>query len=45
VEIFNVLDRANFAAPNGNRSSTGFGTITGQATTPRQGQVGVKIGF
>ena len=45
AEVFNVLDRANFNAPNGNRSSSGFGTITSQATTPRQGQIGVKIGF
>ena len=28
VEAFNLLDRANFTAPNGNRSSPAFGTIT-----------------
>lgn len=45
VEIFNVLNRANFAAPNGNRSSAAFGTITSLATTPRQVQLGFKFDF
>ena len=45
IEVFNVLNRANFGAPNGNRSSTAFGTITTLATTPRQVQLGVKVDF
>jgi len=45
VEVFNVLNRANFGAPNGNRSSSAFGTITSLVTTPRQVQVGLKFDF
>jgi len=45
LEAFNVLNRSNVAAPNGNRSSTGFGTITSLATPPRQIQLGVKVDF
>ena len=45
VEAFNVFDRANFGAPNGNRSATGFGTITSLSTTPRQVQLGFKVEF
>ena len=45
VEVFNLFNRSNFATPNGNRSSTAFGTITSLATTPRQVQLGVKVDF
>ena len=45
LEVFNVMNRTNFGAPNGNRSSTAFGTITSLATTPRQVQIGVKVNF
>ena len=45
LEVFNLFNRTNFAAPNGNRSSTAFGTITSLATTPRQIQLGVKVDF
>ena len=45
LEVFNVMNRSNFAAPNGNRSSTAFGTITSLATTPRQVQLGIKFDF
>ena len=45
VEVFNVLNRANFGAPNGNRSSSAFGTITSLVTTPRQVQLGLKFDF
>ncbi len=45
LEVFNLMNRTNFGAPNGNRSSTAFGTITSLATTPRQVQLGVKINF
>jgi hypothetical protein len=42
VEAFNVANRANFRAPNGNRSSAAFGTITA-THDPRQLQLGVKL--
>jgi hypothetical protein len=35
----------NFDTPNGNRSSTAFGTITSLVTPPRQIQLGVKVEF
>jgi hypothetical protein len=45
VEAFNVLNRSNFGAPNGNRSATTFGTITSLSTTPRQIQLGLRFSF
>jgi hypothetical protein len=42
VEAFNLFDRANFLAPNGNRSSPAFGTIT-TTYDPRQLQLGFKF--
>ena len=42
IEAFNLFDRANFTAPNGNRSSGAFGTIT-STYDPRQVQLGVKL--
>jgi len=42
IEAFNLLNRVNFRAPNGNRSAAGFGTITA-AFDPRQLQLGVKL--
>jgi hypothetical protein len=42
VEAFNLFNRTNFAAPNGNRSAGGFGTITA-AYDPRQVQLGMKL--
>ncbi len=42
VEAFNLFNRVNFAAPNGNRSAAGFGTITA-AYDPRQVQIGAKF--
>lgn len=44
LEAFNFLNRANFRAPNGNRSAGGFGTIT-STYDPRQLQLGAKITF
>jgi hypothetical protein len=44
IEAFNLLNRTNFLAPNGNRSSAGFGTITGTYDA-RQIQLGAKITF
>jgi hypothetical protein len=45
AEAFNALNKSNFGAPNGNRSSTDFGTIRSLSTTPRQIQLGVKFYF
>jgi hypothetical protein len=42
LEAFNLFNRTNFAAPNGNRSAAGFGSITA-AYDPRQVQLGVKV--
>ena len=42
IEAFNLFDRANFTAPNANRSSAAFGTIT-STYDPRQVQLGVKL--
>jgi hypothetical protein len=42
LEAFNVLNRTNFRAPNGNRSAAAFGTIT-QTYDPRQLQLGFKL--
>jgi hypothetical protein len=42
LEAFNLFNRSNFRAPNGNRSSGAFGTIT-STFDPRQLQLGVKL--
>ncbi|HET7217542.1 MAG TPA: TonB-dependent receptor [Vicinamibacterales bacterium] len=42
LEAFNLLNRTNFRAPNGNRSAAGFGTIT-STYDPRQLQLGFKL--
>ncbi len=44
AEFFNLFNRSNFRAPNGNRSAAAFGTIT-QTYDPRQVQLGVKVNF
>ena len=44
VEAFNLFDRANFRAPNGNRSAAGFGTITSTYDS-RAVQLGLKFTF
>jgi len=44
LEAFNLLNRTNFRAPNGNRSAGGFGTIT-STYDPRQLQLGIKVMF
>jgi len=41
-EAFNLLNRTNFRAPNGNRSAAAFGTIT-STYDPRQLQFGFKL--
>ena len=42
LEAFNLLNRTNFRAPNGNRSSGAFGTIT-STSDARQLQLGFKF--
>jgi hypothetical protein len=42
LEAFNLLNHTNFRAPNANRSSGGFGTITA-TYDPRQLQLGLKL--
>jgi hypothetical protein len=42
IEAFNVLNRTNFQAPNGNRSSAGFGSII-STYDARQLQLGGKL--
>jgi hypothetical protein len=42
LEAFNVLNRSNFRAPNGNRSASTFGAITA-TYDPRQLQLGFKL--
>ena len=42
IEAFNLLNRTNFRAPNGNRSAGAFGTIT-STYDPRQLQLGFKL--
>jgi hypothetical protein len=44
AEFFNLFNRSNFRAPNGNRSAAAFGTIT-QTYDPRQVQLGLKVSF
>ena len=43
-EAFNVLNKVNYLAPNSNRSSGSFGSIT-SAFPPRQLQVAGKLSF
>ena len=43
-EAFNLLNHTNFGAPNGNRSSGAFGTIT-SAFDARQIQFGLKLTY
>lgn len=44
-EAFNAFNRPEFAAPNVSPTSAAFGTITGQANTARQIQMGLKLKF
>jgi Carboxypeptidase regulatory-like domain/TonB-dependent Receptor Plug Domain/TonB dependent receptor len=45
IEAFNALNKTNLGAPNGNRSSSDFGTIRSLSTPARQIQLGVKVDF
>jgi hypothetical protein len=44
IEAFNLLNKTNFGAANGNRSSSAFGTIT-STSVARQIQLGLKLYF
>ena len=44
TEVFNLLNKTNFRAANGNRTAAGFGTIT-QTYDPRQIQFGLKLSY
>ncbi|HEX7283166.1 MAG TPA: TonB-dependent receptor [Vicinamibacterales bacterium] len=44
IEAFNLFNRTNFRAPNGNRSAAAYGTIT-QTYDPRIMQLGFKVMF
>ena len=43
LEVFNVLNRVQFAAPDTNVGDATFGRITAQANQPRQVQIGMKL--
>ena len=45
TEVYNLLNRANFANPNTGVTSTAFGTITAQNGLPRQVQLAVRASF
>lgn len=44
-EAFNAFNRTQFDVPNVSPTSSAFGTITAQANTPRQIQMGLKLKF
>ncbi len=45
LEVFNVLNRVQFAGPDTNVGDATFGQITAQANQPRQVQAGLKLYF
>jgi hypothetical protein len=45
AELFNAFNRTVFAAPQANVSNAQFGRIAGQANTPRQGQLALRVDF
>ena len=45
AELFNAFNRTVFAAPQANVSNAQFGRISGQANTPRQGQLALRLDF
>jgi hypothetical protein len=44
-EFFNALNRVVFGVPQSNISSSGYGRVSSQANTPRQGQVSLRLEF
>ena len=45
LEVFNVFNRVQFAAPDTNVGDATFGQITAQANQPRQVQAALKLYF
>jgi Carboxypeptidase regulatory-like domain/TonB dependent receptor len=45
AELFNTLNRTQFAAPGSTFGAGGFGVVSAQANLPRQIQLGLKILF
>jgi hypothetical protein len=45
TEIFNVFNRAQFAEPNVNMSSPGFGQVQNQSNLPRTVQFALRVSF
>ena len=45
AELFNAFNRTVFSAPQANVSNAQFGRISGQANTPRQGQLALRLDF
>jgi hypothetical protein len=45
AEVYNVANHPVFAAPNTTPSSSAFGTITGDASEPREWQFALKFIF
>jgi hypothetical protein len=45
AEFFNAFNTVNFANPNTNVSSAGFGQITGTTVSPRIVQLAIKLSF
>jgi hypothetical protein len=45
LEFFNALNHPTFAAPNTTLGDPNFGKVTGQANTPREGQLALKLYF
>jgi hypothetical protein len=45
AEFFNALNRVVLNQPSGNISTATFGRVSGQANTPRQGQLALRVDF
>lgn len=43
ADVFNLFNRTQFGAPNGTVTSAAFGTVSSQANSPREIQLGVKF--